>query len=64
VVGPPALGEDRWRHALLIDSGWREVAHTALGFIKRFVYPHDRRLARPQVTAAAPGEQIGGRAID
>jgi hypothetical protein len=33
VVGPPALGEDRWRHALLIDSGWREVAHTALGFI-------------------------------
>jgi pimeloyl-ACP methyl ester carboxylesterase len=24
-------------HALVIDSGWREVADTALGFIKRFV---------------------------
>ena len=24
-------------HALTIDSGWREVADTALGFIKRFV---------------------------
>jgi non-heme chloroperoxidase len=26
-------------HALTIDSGWREVADTALGFIKRFVKP-------------------------
>jgi non-heme chloroperoxidase len=26
-------------HALTIDSGWREVADTALGFIKRFVRP-------------------------
>ncbi len=24
-------------HALTIDSGWREVANTALGFVKRFV---------------------------
>jgi non-heme chloroperoxidase len=24
-------------HALVIDSGWREVADTALRFIKRFV---------------------------
>ena len=24
-------------HALVIDSGWREVADTALGFVKRFV---------------------------
>ena len=24
-------------HALTIDSGWREVADTALGFVKRFV---------------------------
>ena len=24
-------------HALVIDSGWREVADTALGFINRFV---------------------------
>ena len=23
-------------HALTIDSGWREVANTALGFINRF----------------------------
>lgn len=23
-------------HALVIDSGWREVAEVALGFIKRF----------------------------
>ena len=24
-------------HALTIDSGWREVADTALGFIRRFI---------------------------
>ncbi len=24
-------------HALTIDNGWREVADTALGFVKRFV---------------------------
>jgi non-heme chloroperoxidase len=24
-------------HSLVIDSGWREVAETALGFVKRFV---------------------------
>jgi non-heme chloroperoxidase len=24
-------------HALTIDGGWREVADTTLGFIKRFV---------------------------
>ena len=23
-------------HALTIDSGWREVAETALGFVRRF----------------------------
>ena len=23
-------------HALIIDSGWREVADKALGFVKRF----------------------------
>jgi hypothetical protein len=26
-------------HALTIDHGWREVADTALNFIKRFVKP-------------------------
>jgi non-heme chloroperoxidase len=26
--------------ALTIDSGWREVADTALSFVKRFVEPH------------------------
>ena len=24
-------------HALTVDSGWREVADTALAFVKRFV---------------------------
>ena len=24
-------------HALVIDSGWREVADTALAFVRRFV---------------------------
>jgi non-heme chloroperoxidase len=24
-------------HALTIDSGWREVANTALAFVKRFI---------------------------
>jgi hypothetical protein len=24
-------------HALTIDSGWREVANTALAFVRRFV---------------------------
>ena len=24
-------------HSLTIDSGWREVANTALAFVKRFV---------------------------
>ncbi len=24
-------------HALTIDNGWREVAETALAFVKRFV---------------------------
>ena len=26
-------------HGLTIDSGWREVADTALAFVKRFVKP-------------------------
>jgi pimeloyl-ACP methyl ester carboxylesterase len=29
-------------HALVIDSGWREVADTALGFVRRFVAPDGR----------------------
>ena len=32
------IGEIKGRgHSLVIDSGWREVADTALAFIKRFV---------------------------
>ena len=27
-------------HALTIDHGWREVAQTALDFVKRFAQPH------------------------
>jgi non-heme chloroperoxidase len=26
-------------HSLTIDHGWREVAQTALGFVKRFASP-------------------------
>jgi hypothetical protein len=26
-------------HALTIDSGWRDVADTALGFVRRFLGP-------------------------
>jgi non-heme chloroperoxidase len=26
-------------HALTIDSGWREVAETALAFVRRFTSP-------------------------
>lgn len=26
-------------HSLTIDSGWRDVAETALAFIRRFVQP-------------------------
>ena len=32
IVGMPNRG-----HALTIDDGWREVADTALGFVKRFL---------------------------
>jgi non-heme chloroperoxidase len=38
-------------HALVIDSGWREVADTALGFISRFVAPDGASV--PAQTAAA-----------
>jgi hypothetical protein len=30
-------GDPNRGHALTIDSGWREVADTALAFVKRFV---------------------------
>jgi non-heme chloroperoxidase len=32
-------------HALTIDSGWREVADTALNFVKRFVAPDGSKVA-------------------
>jgi len=28
-------------HALTIDSGWREVADTALAFVQRFANAHE-----------------------
>jgi len=34
IVETPGRG-----HALTIDSGWREVADTALRFVQRFVKP-------------------------
>jgi hypothetical protein len=30
---------DRRGHSLVIDSGWREVADTALSFVQRFIKP-------------------------
>jgi hypothetical protein len=39
-TGPARRGGQRGRpdrHALTIDSGWREVAETALALVKRFV---------------------------
>jgi non-heme chloroperoxidase len=38
-------------HSLTIDSGWREVAETALQFVKRFVEPW--RLKRGRVAVPA-----------
>ena len=38
-------------HALTIDSGWREVADKALGFVKRFVSPDGSRRAGKGRTA-------------
>jgi hypothetical protein len=39
-AGQPRRDRDRedpsHGHALVIDSGWREVADTALAFVKRF----------------------------
>ena len=34
-------------HALTIDSGWREVADTALAFVQRFVQPTTKTTAAP-----------------
>jgi pimeloyl-ACP methyl ester carboxylesterase len=48
-------------HALVVDSGWREVADTALGFVRRFVKPASARPpakrspARPLRAAARAG---------
>jgi non-heme chloroperoxidase len=41
-------------HALTIDSGWREVAEIALGFVQRFVAP-DGAPARASAGEAAAG---------
>src|SRR4051794_13371409 len=41
-------------HALVIDSGWREVADTALGFVKRFVKPVGGNGAVKQSSARPP----------
>ena len=42
-------------HALIIDSGWREVADTALAFVQRFVpgAPEGASLAGSKGLAAA-----------
>jgi hypothetical protein len=40
-------------HALVIDSGWREVAETALAFVQRFVSPDGTRHADSHAAALA-----------
>jgi non-heme chloroperoxidase len=40
-------------HALTIDSGWREVADTALAFVRRFVEPDSQRAAAADREPAA-----------
>jgi len=40
-------------HALTIDSGWREVADTALAFIHRFVAPDGSKISPLPTTRAA-----------
>jgi pimeloyl-ACP methyl ester carboxylesterase len=40
-------------HSLTIDSGWREVADTALAFVKRFVAPDGTETSTPPQAPAA-----------
>jgi hypothetical protein len=40
-------------HALTIDSGWREVADTALAFARRFVEPDGTPGPEARTAAAA-----------
>jgi hypothetical protein len=40
-------------HALVIDSGWREVAETALAFVQRFVSPDGTTHADSHAAALA-----------
>ena len=49
-------------HALTIDSGWREVADTALAFVKRFVYDHEREQAL-QLAALVLGQRREQRVL-
>ena len=39
-------------HALVIDSGWREVADTALAFVQRFASPDGTASSDDRETAA------------
>jgi non-heme chloroperoxidase len=43
-------------HALTIDSGWREVADTALSFVRRFVKPGKGQAKHEAAGTATPGE--------
>ena len=43
-------------HALTIDSGWREVADTALAFVQRFTSPQPARQDRRSLMLARPKE--------
>ncbi len=50
-------------HSLTIDAGWREVAETALAFVRRFVSPNGRETASASPPAQAADLQERGRLL-
>jgi hypothetical protein len=44
-------------HSLTIDHGWREVAQTALDFVKRFVPAKLPLMNKPRIFLGSSGEQ-------
>jgi hypothetical protein len=48
-------------HALTIDNWWREVADTALAFVKRFCVNPGRGAPRRVLTACALSSRVAGR---
>lgn len=51
-------------HALTIDSGWRAVAETALGFVRRFADPESATLApRPRTSHKHAGKDFPAQGV-